>query len=221
MNTHTLLSLLFFLALGANEVAAKVRFGLHFDEYGNVVKPDQEFLVRGLDDDEQGFRQSALNNFKKSAWFGNHYAMSLVGLYHLQDEAYVKSLAWFKIIDLSAVSNKQYIEDMIFKLENYLKKDELDEVKELNAELSEVYSDYQTLLNREKWRKNIRVTGTRIRGHIPSGLTFLTDGGAVTGFNVRNQIEEFVYEYDFNFSGGDVKLNEVELIDATTKDSGK
>ncbi len=225
MRTPFILVLVVFALLhfGVEEVSAKVKFGLHFDQDGKLIMPDQEFLARGFNDDEKGFRKSAIKNFKRSASYGNHYAMSIIGLYHLQDEAYIKSLAWFKMVDLSALENRKRVEDVIYKLENYLTKDDLKEVEELKERLTEIYSNHQTRSNREEWLKNLKVTGTRIKGHIPGFLTFnimrpgqpmdFYSTAGVTGYQVRNQIEEFVYEYDFNFSEGDVKLNDVELID--------
>ncbi len=58
INISTLVILLF-----ASSVSAK-DFGLHFDDSGNIVKPDQEFMWRGIDDEKDGFRNSAFKNFK-------------------------------------------------------------------------------------------------------------------------------------------------------------
>ncbi|MCF6300415.1 MAG: hypothetical protein L3J52_04780, partial [Proteobacteria bacterium] len=69
----------------ASSVSAK-DFGLHFDDSGNIIKPDQEFMWRGMDDEKDGFRNSAFKNFKRAAEFGNYHAMSLVALYLMQDK---------------------------------------------------------------------------------------------------------------------------------------
>lgn len=206
------ITIFFLLVLGSCDLVAKNKFGLHFDKAGKVIMPDREFLARGLDDDRRGFRKSAIENFKRSASYGNHYAMSLIGLYHLQDEAYVESLAWFKMLNLSTLKNRKKIEDIVYKLEKYLKKNDLKKVKVLKSELIETYSDDQTLLNRKEWLNNLEITGVNVKGHIPGYLTFNLMGAGqimdpfntspINGYNVRDQIEEFIYEYDHNFSKG-------------------
>jgi hypothetical protein len=63
-------------------------YGLHFDDSGNIIKPDHYYLAKGIKDDKDGFKKSAIKHFKQAAEFGNQYAMSLIALYHMQDKDY-------------------------------------------------------------------------------------------------------------------------------------
>lgn len=70
------------------------------------------------------------------------------------------------------------------------------------------------LLKREKWKKSHQFTGSRIKGHIPIGLRFELDNGVlVTGTDIREQMDDFVYEYDHQFNSGAVKLKDIEYIE--------
>ena len=44
----------------------------------------------------------------------------------------------------------------------------------------------------------------------------------VSGFEVRNQVNEFIYEYEFGVPAGEVIMDEVEVLDPETSepDSG-
>ncbi|MEZ5472225.1 MAG: hypothetical protein R3E90_10620 [Marinicella sp.] len=50
-----------------SSATSAMKYGLHFDDHGNIIRPDQEFLARGLNDEKDGFRDVALKNFKLSA----------------------------------------------------------------------------------------------------------------------------------------------------------
>ena len=43
----------------------------------------------------------------------------------------------------------------------------------------------------------------------------------VTGHEVRRQVDNFIYEYDFEFSQGDVSLKELEIIESEIKDDSE
>ncbi len=205
--------MLILLVLAATS-QAKLNYGLHFDDEGNIIRPDQELLAQGLDDEKAGFKKSAMKNFIKSAEFGNYHAMSLVGLYHLQDEDYIKAHAWFNLIDLAQIPNRPYIEKIITNLEIVLKPKQLDKAKKLKAKLAETYGTYPTLLRREEWKKNLKFTGTHIKGYIPASLNFrLNSGRTITAFDVREQVNDFIYEYEFDVGQGNVTLEEIEVVD--------
>lgn len=189
-------------------------YGLHFDDRGNIIKPDQEYFARGLDDEKDGFRESALKNFKRSAEYGNHLAVSLIGLYNMQDEKYIEALAWYKIVETEKFENGAMIEDMISKLESMMKPNEVKKADERKAELLETYGAYATLAKRESWKSNLKFTGTHIKGYIPPFLRIeLNSGMVVTGNKLKKQVDDFIFNYEFNVPNGDVKLDEIELIE--------
>ncbi|WP_223788401.1 hypothetical protein [Marinicella meishanensis] len=189
-------------------------YGLHFDDRGNIIKPDQHYLWKGIDDEKDGFRQSAFKNFKKAAEFGNFHAMSLVALYYMQDQDYLQAHAWFNLIDLAKIPNRAYIEEIVGNLEQIMSKDQLKNAQEMKGTLAETYGAYPTLLRREEWKKNMKFTGTHIKGYIPNFLRIqLNSGAVVTGSDLKEQMEKFIYEYEFSFGQGEVTLDEIELIE--------
>jgi hypothetical protein len=103
-------------------------------------------------------------------------------------------------------------------MNNLSKISEPEQIKaadELKAELRETYGHYPTLLRREAWKKSLKFTGTHIKGYIPPFLTInLNSGMTVSGHEVRRQVDNFIYEYDFEFSQGDVSLKELEIIES-------
>ncbi len=198
------------------------KYGLHFDDSGNIIKPDHYYLAKGLKDDKDGFKKSALKHFKQSAEFGNQYAMSLIALYHMQDKDYVSALAWFKLLDLDQIPNSDFLSAIMSNLTKISSPEEIKAAKELKAKLKETYGHYPTLLRREAWKKSLKFTGTRIKGYIPPFLTIqLNSGMIVTGHDVRRQVDNFIYEYDFEFSQGDVSLKELEIIESEIKDDSE
>ncbi len=189
-------------------------YGLHFDDSGNIIKPDQYYLARGLKDDNDGFKKSALKHFKKSAEFGNQYAMSLIALYHMQDKDYVSALAWFKLLDLNQIPNSDFLRAIMNNLTKVSEPEQIQAAETLKSELKETYGHYTTLLRREQWKNNLQFTGTRIKGYIPPFLTIqLNSGMTVTGFDVRRQVDNFIYEYEFEVGQGNVSLEDIELIE--------
>ena len=204
---------LVWLVLLCSSLHAK-EYGLHFDDSGNIIKPDREYLVRGMGDEKDGFRESAMKNFMKAAEFGNYHAMSLVGLYHMQDKNYVAAHAWFNLIDLAQIPNRAYLEELIGNLEVMLTAEQLKEAQEMKAELAETYGSYPSMLRREAWKKSLKFTGTHIKGYIPPFLRIrLNSGMEVTGHEVRKQVDNFIYNYEFDFGQGEVTLDEIELIE--------
>ncbi len=204
---------LILLSVSVMSVSAK-EYGLHFDDMGNIIKPDQEYFARGLDDEKDGFRDSALKNFKKSAEYGNHLAVSLIGLYNMQDKNYVEALAWYKIVDTKKLDNGVMIEDIIANLETILQPNEIKKAEERKSELLETYGSFVTMAKRESWKKNLQFTGTHIKGYIPPFLQIqLNSGQVVTGSNLKKQIDDFIFNYEFNVPNGEVTLDEIEVIE--------
>lgn len=193
---------------------AIAEYGLHFDDSGNIIKPDQYYLAKGIKDDKDGFKKSAQKHFLKAAEYGNQYAMSLIALYHMQDENYVASMAWFKLLDLKQIPNSDFLKAIMSNLEKVSGPEQIKAVETLKDKLKETYGNYPTLLKREAWKNNLKFTGTRIKGHIPLFLTIqLNSGMVVTGHEVRRQVDNFIYEYQFDFGQGNVTLDDIELID--------
>ncbi len=190
-------------------------YGLHFDDQGNIIKPDQEYFARGLDDEEAGFRKSALKNFKKSAEYGNHLAVSLVGLYNMQDKNYIEALAWYKIVETEKLENGVMIDNIIANLESFLKPKEVEKAEKRKSELLETYGSYATMAKRESWKKSMKFAGTNIKGYIPPMLRIqLNSGMVVTGNKLKKQVDDFIFNYEFNVPNGEVTLDEIEVIES-------
>lgn len=212
MKQPNLISLLCLLMM-LSPVSAR-EFGLKFDDAGKIIKPDQEYLWRGMDDEKDGFRESAFNNFKKAAEYGNYHAMSVVALYLMQDKDYPAAHAWFKLIDLGKIPNKEYMEEIVSNLEALMTAEQLKQAEKLNAELTATYGSYPAMLRRAAWKDNFKFTGTNIKGYIPPFLRIqLNSGMEVTGANLKKQVDTFIYDYEFDFGMGEVTLDEIEIID--------
>jgi hypothetical protein len=198
----------------ATSISFAKEYGLHFDDSGNIIKPDQEYYARGLDDEKDGFRKSAMKNFMKSAEYGNHLAVSLVGLYHMRDKKYVEALAWYKMVDTEKFENGVMIDEIISNLETILTPEEINKADELKSELLETYGSYATLAKREAWKRNLKFTGTHIKGYIPPFLKIqLNSGMVVTGNKLKKQVDDFIFNYEFNVPNGEVTLDEIEIIE--------
>jgi hypothetical protein len=207
--------LLLFFCLTALINSGYAEYGLHFDDSGQIIKPDQYHLAKGLKDDKDGFRDSALKHFTQAAEFGNQYAMSLIALYHMQDKDYVSALAWFKLLDLKQIPNSDFLNAIMSNLIKISQPEEIKAAEKLKTQLSETYGHYPTLLRREAWKNSLKFTGTHIKGYIPPFLTIqLNSGMTVTGHEVRRQVDNFIYDYDFSFGQGHVTLDDIEIIDS-------
>lgn len=195
---------------------AKAKFGLHFDDQGKIIKPDQEFLWRGFDDERAGARNSAMKNFMLASEFGNYHAMSLVGFYHMQDKQYPLAHAWFRLVDLEKIPNKAYLEEMVNNLEQVMSESEQQKADELYKELIETYGSYPTMNRRMEWKKNLKFTGTHIKGYIPPFLRIqLNSGIQITGNNLKKQVDDFIFDYEFSFGTGKVTLDEIKVVETT------
>lgn len=206
--------LLFIMLVSVSAFSYAKEFGLHFDDSGNIIKPDQEYYARGLDDEKDGFRKSAMKNFMKSAEYGNHLAVSLVALYHMQDKKYVDALAWYQMVDTEKFENGVMIDEIITNLETIMKPEEITEAEQLKNELLETYGSYATMAKREAWKKSLQFTGTHIKGYIPPFLRIqLNSGMVVTGNVLKKQVDDFIFNYEFNVPNGEVTLDEIEIIE--------
>ncbi|MCX7554692.1 hypothetical protein OS175_12450 [Marinicella sp. S1101] len=203
---------------------------MRFNDNGKLIPPDQAYLEQAMKDETDGYPNDAMRMFIKAAELGNPYAQAAIAYKHLKKEEMVKALAWFQLVDLNMIDNGEGIEDLITSLENNLTAEEKKNATNLLAELIENYGKAAALENREKWRNNIRVGGSRIKGHIPSTVKIYS-GGRITigksglpeifvspdyvpGDFVRTQLHQFTYEYEFRFTNGRVKLNDIEVIES-------
>lgn len=204
-------------ALAGLSFTASADYGLHFDDDGQIIRPDQYYLAEGLDDDKDGFKEEAKTNFMKSAEYGNYVAMTMLGFYHMQNKELVQALAWFQLIDPDKVPNSQQIKDLAGNISSVLTPAEQKEADNMKAKLAETYGAYPTMVKREAWKKGLKFTGTNIKGYIPPFLRIeLNSGMTVTGHDVREQVNSFIYEYEFGVPSGEVIMDEVELVDAGT-----
>ncbi len=211
---------LFVLIFSLSSVNADSR--LHFNKMGDIVKPDFEHIRLGLIDSKKGKDESALKRFKAAARFGNYYAITLISVNHINNKDFINALAWLELIDLNRSEQNELISDTLTLLEKKLSPEEIKQAKQINQELRPVYGHEAAFKYREKWKKRLQFTGTKIRGKVPDNLTIVleaqgsidgTSSISVTGHEIRAQLDQFVYEYDFDIPIGQVILEPIEEID--------
>ena len=202
---------------------------LRFTDQGKLIAPDQTYLEQAYKDESDGYYNDSMRNFIKAAEFGNPYAQAAIGYRALKDKDYPLALAWFRLIDLNMIEKSDGIEEWIDKLEAVLTPEELTQSDEQLVKLRDAYGKVAALENREKWRKNLTIGGSRVKGYIPSNAKIYSAGRVekvgvgefeiwvdpfyVTGDIARGEVHEFTYEYDYRFTQGRVKLNEVEIVE--------
>ena len=190
-----------------------IKYGLHFDHKGKIIRPDEKFLLRGWEYNEDGYKDEAMKNFKLSATYGNANARYFIALLYLQKQDYLNAHSWMNLLNSDYIGIEK-IKSLLPRVENYLNQEQLVKSELMTQELKTIYGDYAGLLKREKWRKSIKYGGTHIKGHVPHDLTILTNSNViVTNMDLRNQIKTFVFEYNDQFKLGEVKLNDVEYIE--------
>ena len=169
-----------------------IKFGLHFDEKGNVIRPDEVFLGRGLSDEKAGFKDQAMKNFKESASFGNAYAKYFLGLLYLQKNDYLNGHAWLSLLD-SEFKGAEKVNSLLPRVKANLDESQIELADKKLEELKETYGEYAALMKREKWRKSHKYTGSHIKGHVPNNLRIeVGNGMSVTGHSIRKQIESLL-----------------------------
>jgi len=202
---------------------------LRFTNQGDLIAPDQTYLEQAYKDESDGYHNDSMRNFIKAAEFGNPYAQAAIGYRALKDQDYPLALAWFQLIDLKMIEKSDGIVDWIDKLEAVLTPEELTQANQQLTELRDSYGKVAALENREKWRKSITIGGSRVKGYIPSNARIYSAGRVekvgvgefeiwvdpfyVTGDIARGEVHEFTYEYDYRFTHGRVKLNDVEIVE--------
>lgn len=203
--------------------------GIQFDSHGKIIAPDIKYLEKGIDAQAAGYEGDAMRYLKKSARFGNAYSQAVIGLMYLKNKDYISTLSWFKLIDLKMIPNNDMIEVMMAELENKLTDSEKESVNLLFTALNDKYGKHAALKHREKWQKSLSFGGSHVKGHVPSGLKIHVSGGVEQGsggayklmgsgmtinsFNLKQQLYEFVYEYELKFINGEVQLKDFELLD--------
>ncbi|TDR18355.1 hypothetical protein [Marinicella litoralis] len=202
--------------------------GIHFDQHGKIIAPDQKYLAKGIDAQALGYENDAMHYLKKSARYGNSYSQAVMGLMYLKKNEYTHALAWFKLIDLKMIANHEMLLGMMQKIETKLSPAEIDSANQILAELQQSYGKEAVLAHRINWQKKLSFGGSHIKGHVPNGLKIHVSGGVepgsgnnfklmgsgmtVNSYNLKKQLNEFVYEYDLKFINGEVKLKDFEVI---------
>ena len=222
---YTLLAIFIFTGFTFTASASELRF----DPHGKILQPDMTYLSKGLEAQSAGYTNDAMRYLIRSAEFGNPYAITAIGYIKMQQADYPEALAWFNLIELKMLDKPDDIRRLIVGLKQILNESEVKLSNEIKATLIKKYGKDATLAHRESWQKNIKVGGSKIKGHIPNRVKMYSAGrieqkaygeaeifvsaSFVSGHEVRQQIDSFVYEYEFNFIQGKVKLNDIQFID--------
>ena len=222
---YTLLAIFIFTGFTFTASASELRF----DPHGKILQPDMTYLSKGLEAQSAGYTNDAMRYLIRSAEFGNPYAITAIGYIKMQQADYPEALAWFNLIELKMLHKPDDIRRLIVGLKQILNESEVKLSNEIKATLIKKYGKDATLAHRESWQKNIKVGGSKIKGHIPNRVKMYSAGrieqkaygeaeifvsaSFVSGHEVRQQIDSFVYEYEFNYIHGKVKLNDIQFID--------
>ena len=206
-------------------------YSLHFNQAGEVIKPDEYYVYKAAHDNEDGFKDSAIKNFQKAASYGNTFAVYYTGLLYLQKDDFVNGYAWLSMVETKGFPHADNTLDLLHKLKNQLKPAELEAAMTLQQDLEAVYGAKPAFDRRLAWSRNFKLTGTSIKGHVPNRLKIQTDlshdkniivngtanamGANVNGVHIRKALKSFVYEYelDYRISHGEVKLGDFKVIE--------
>ena len=207
-----IVSFLFSSVLMAEDI-----YNLKFDNItGKLINPDSQYLNTGLKDQEQGKIDSAIDNFTKSAEFGNYLAMSMIAYHHLSNKNYIESMAWLQLIDVNKFKRKDHKDNtgkMIKELKAYLMTDEMLKVGLRHAELKKSYGALPTFQKRKDWKKRIKTPGSMTKFGIPPSLLLeLESGIQIDAETVRSEVDDFVYNHEFSGQDAFVILKEGRLI---------
>ena len=172
---------------------AKTKSSVEFDRESDLIPPDMLLLRKGLEAQEDGFRDSAMRYFKKAAAFGNNDAKYFVGMMNIQEKDWAEGYAWLKLVPAGTVD----IDTTMPQIESLIKDGERKSAMKKHEKLAKKYSPEEELRYREEWANNIEVTGTRQKGlNAMRGVTVQTQyGRVITGAELKRMVEEFVYDY--------------------------
>jgi len=172
---------------------AKTKSSVEFDRESDLIPPDMLLLRKGLEAQEDGFADSAMRYFKKSAAFGNNDAKYFVGMMNIQQKDWAEGYAWLKLVPPGTVE----IDKTMPQIESLLKDNERKSGMKKYERLAKKYNAAEELKYREEWASNIEVTGTRQKGlSAMRGVTIQTQyGRVITGAELKRMVEEFVYDY--------------------------
>lgn len=204
-------------------------YTLHFNQQGEVIEPDEYYFFHGVNDEADGFKNSARKQFQRAASYGNTFGFYYTGLLYLQEAQNIKGYAWLSMVDTQNFPYAANVKDLLFKLESGFDQNAMQQAKDYITALDEYYGVEATFQRRLKWSKNFKLTGSHIKGHIPNSLSIQTDwttSDSISKFNtnlsakvIENSIKSFVYEYDMDFRirEGNVNVKDIELIESASK----
>ncbi|WP_395374283.1 hypothetical protein [Marinicella sp. W31] len=207
----TILILLLSLAFTS---IAKTNIGLYFDEHGELIPPDQILVARALKQDQDGYKDLAMRYLKEAAAFGNDQAKYFTGLLYIQQKDWINGYAWLKLVH----SGTGDIDTLRPKIETLISDDEKQQAELVFQGLKEEYSTIAGFEKRDKWRRSIRPTGSRIGGGKNFRSVNITTGSGaiVQGNQLEKMLDTFTYDYEFN--PGQVNIGILELIEEEKQD---
>ncbi|VAW46598.1 hypothetical protein MNBD_GAMMA02-1826 [hydrothermal vent metagenome] len=156
-----------------------------------------------------GTSNDAKWRLKDAAEFGNKHAQYYIGLLHLQEQDQVTGYAWLKLAG-KGISNNDHL---MASLEEQLSAAELNRANQQFELLKQTYNFQAAIERRAKWRKRLPFGGSHIKGYVPIGWkSQLMNGLMVFDFEVKRDLENFVFDY--RYDEGEVTLKDFETEDA-------
>ncbi|TDR14645.1 hypothetical protein [Marinicella litoralis] len=196
--------LLFCLGLGS---AQAKRLGLFFDTHGNMISPDDYLVHQALKDDEGGYKNDAMWRLQEAGEYGNKHGQYYAGLLYLQQGDYVNGYAWLKLAGEDFMNNSNLLPSVSQTLNS---RGLMNTAKQTHHRLNEQINFESTIAKRVDWFKKLKFAGSHIGGYIPVfWRTEMRDGVVVKGFDLRQDIKSFLFDY--RYQQGDVRLTELEL----------
>ncbi len=193
----------------------------NYDDNHKLIPPDQYYLARGAKAYLDGYNQTALINFRKSASFGNTQAQFLIGLMHIKSlgvqQNWAKGYAWIKLAALDkSKKHSEYSQAVFDKLTPEEKNQTAIEYKTLLKE----YNPSKALWRRDRWvkmqRKKTAGSHTGFIGNVTSYYTIQdlqrgAGGDPNTAERFAKEFNAFVNDYNFGYvSSGEIVPKEDE-----------
>lgn len=220
------LFMIFLLAASLNPAVAKD--SIQFNTQGEVIPPDEVHLARGLEHEQDGFADAAINSFTKASAYGNEHARFFIGLLHLQENRYIDALAWLYLVNAEKINRVDKIQQLKAAAMAELTDAELLLAEEVLLRLERTHNATSARLKRASWRNNLKFTGSNVRGRItpgvrvyanarlevrPDGTLDYLQATPISSNRLRSDLEEFVFQYRYDLAEGTVEMHDIETED--------
>ena len=199
---------------------AVINIAATYDQYHDLVLPDQVLLSQAVRAYQDGYNKSALEKFQQAAAFGNTDAQMYIGLMYLKalgvEQDWAKGAAWLR---LSAEDKIRKHVEYYQSVQSQLKPSELKRVKKEYAIINEEYGTSATLKRRDRWvrKQKHKTTGSRLGSLASNVKSFRGTGdlnkGVTTGSNTAEKNARVMTKFVDNYNFGIVEAGEIKTVE--------